>query len=464
MTELLRSLALRADTVVASMLKLPWGVGGPPLLGALPSLLQDPGPARRAPQMDIAARLPLLILPAGLPQQTRPVLVPVQAASRPKVIGNGTARASAAAAAAAAALHLRRRRQQRVRRRAQGGKAGGGANDEDEDEFDDENFSLVDMLIQKSRSASEFGISTSDWDEDFVEEVPEGFQESLRSGLDLVDARAGTWAVRLLAESEEDVPRYTLRLIPRPTFGLGLILNKQLVHSFTILRPLEENLKRLGVGYVETLTLHSEGGRMNFPFWVYDAVAEAYRQGLCTRVGVSHASARPRDLQEVAKALQARGVALSSMIFRLSLLNRSSLPLIQECKNLGVQAYASDPLGPDELASGRYTAANPTGGEVTLPRFSLAQLAPLRELHEALASVAGRVRRRLNEQDLEPAFPISTTQVALQWVRSKGASPLCSVSSKANAEAVIGCKGWELTAPEVEQLDKAAQAVKMRTH
>lgn len=440
------------------MLRQPWGSGCQPLPRCLPSLLQDITSSRDASKA-IVTRLPLLILPTTLPTPAQPLLLHVHGTPRPKAFRSKVMPASAAAAAMA--LHLRRRRQQRVRRRAQGEKGSGDAEDE-YDEEDDESFSLVNMLIQKSRCASEFGICTSDWDEDVFEQIPDGFPAALRSGLDLVDARAGSWAMRLLAESDDAVPRISLRIIPRPMFGLALILNKQIVKSFSILKPLEDSLNRLGVSYVETLTLHNEGARMSFPFWAYDAVAEAYREGLCTRVGVSHASASAKDLQDVAKAFQDRGVALSSMIFRLSLLDRRTLPLIQECKNLGVQAFACDPLGPDELASGRYTAANPTGGEVTLPRFSLAQLAPLRPLHEALASVATRVRRRLDEQDLVPAFPISTTQVALQWVRSKGASPLCSVSSKDNSEALIGCKGWELTGAEVDMLDKAADAVKMR--
>lgn len=445
------------------MLTPTWG-GGQPLPLSLPAILQDPSSTRQAPSADIAARLPLLILPAAAPQQARPLL-PVKTITQTKASrrnassssASAPATAASTAAVAALAVRLRRRRRQRVRRRAQGGKASGGSKEEDDDD-DDENFSLVDMLIKKSRSAAEFGISTDDWDEEVYEEIPEGFKEALKSGMELVDARSGSYAVRLLSECNEDVPRFSLRLVPRPTFGLGIILNKPLVHSWALLKPLEDNLDRLGVGYVETLTLHSDG-RLTFPFWVYDAVAEAYRRGLCTRVGVSHAAATPKALRDVAEALQARDVPLSCMFLRLSLLDRRSLPLLQECRSLGVQAFASDPLGPDELASGRYTAANPTGGEVTVPRFTLAQLSPLRPLHEVLANIAAKVRRRLDEQDLEPAFPISTTQVALQWVRSKGASPLCSVGTKANAEALIGCKGWELTSAEVEQLDKAAESV-----
>ena len=56
------------------------------------------------------------------------------------------------------------------------------------------------------------------------------------------------------------------------------------------------------------------------------------------------------------------------------------------------EVFASNVLGPDELASGRYTAANPTGGEISVPRFTLAQLTPLRPLHQALEDVVKGLR------------------------------------------------------------------------
>eukprot|EP00913_Durusdinium_trenchii_P000009 g8.t1 len=101
------------------------------------------------------------------------------------------------------------------------------------------------------------------------------------------------------------------------------------------------------------------------------------------------------------------------------------------------------------VRSGRYTAANPTGGEISVPRFTLAQLMPLRPLHQALEDVVKGLRIRAEKPE------ISTTQVALQWVVSKGASPLCDVTTEANAKAVTGCTGedgsWKLT-PEEEAM------------
>lgn len=328
---------------------------------------------------------------------------------------------------------------------------------EEDGEGEDSNFNLVDMLIKKSRGANELGICAADWHRELYDEAPDGYLEALGAGLDFVDVVVGNTSLPILANTPADVtPRFSLRLAPRPTLGLGLILNKALVKHWSVLGPLESSLSQLGVGCAETLTLHGSGaGRMNFPFWAYDAAAEAYNRGLCTKLGISHPNMTKQSVAKASEELQRRGVLLSCVYLRLSLLDRGALELVAECRRLGLQVFASGALGPDELASGRYTAANPTGGEISVPRFTLAQLLPLRPLHEALASVAAQARKRCEKQ-------IDTTTVALQWVCSKGANPLCDVASEANAKALAACRDWSLTQGEVEQLDKAADEVKTR--
>jgi len=325
----------------------------------------------------------------------------------------------------------------------------------DEEIGDDElKFEMIDALIAKSRNASEIGITTCDWHTEVYDEAPEGYKMLLDKGIDMVDVEVGSTAVTLLADVlTNDQPRYCMRLTPRPTYGFGMMLSKKLVYNWTVIHPLETTMKKLGVETAEMLMLHTEGGaRMNFAFWVYDAVAEAYRNGLCNKVGLSHANADISTVKRVQDELQRRGVPLSSVRLPLSLLDRSALELVQECKRLGIQVFATTPLGRDELASGRYTASNPTGGEIAVPRFTLAQLIPLRPLHEALANVAARVRSRTEKL-------VGTTTITLQWVRTKGASPFCDVESEANAKAILMCQDWKLEPDEVAMLDKAADEV-----
>lgn len=327
-------------------------------------------------------------------------------------------------------------------------------NEAAEEDGDDFNFDMVNQLIKKARGSTELGITTGDWHTELYDEIPDGYATALEGGIDFVDVVAGVTAMPLLRDAEtESSPRFCLRLTPRTTFGLGLIFNKALVHWFCVLGPLKSACKRLGVSSVNTLTLHSDsGGRLGFPFWVYDAVAEAYRSGLCMRVGVSHPNTSAKAVKKVADELQRRGVGLACVFLNLSLLDRRKLKIAEECKAMGFQVIATEALGRDELASGRYTAANPTGGEISVPRFTLSQLLPLRPLHDALANVAQRARQRCEK-------PIETTTVALQWVCSKGANPLCDVSTDTNAKALVACKEWALTPEEVTLLDRAADEV-----
>lgn len=329
----------------------------------------------------------------------------------------------------------------------------------DEGEVESTDMSFLQKLIQKQREATEIGICTEDWHPDLFDDVPEGYRDALEAGIDLVDVLANGNALKLLASTppKGSTPRFSVRVAPKPTLGLGYIVHRSVVQHYTVLSPLQQTMKRLNVGEIETLTIHSLGqGRMHFPFWVYDAVVEAYQKGLCSRIGVSHPNADIKSVLQARQELERRGATLSCVFVKLSLLQREATQLVKDCRAEGLQVFATEVLGPDELASGRYTAGNPTGGEICVPRFTPAQLMPLRPLHDALEEIARGLRSRCEKPEID------TTQVAMQWVISKGASPLCDVTTSNSAKAVAGCKGpdgWKLTPEEEARLDEAADEV-----
>lgn len=49
---------------------------------------------------------------------------------------------------------------------------------------------------------------------------------------------------------------------------------------------------------------------------------------------------------------------------------------------------------------------------------------------------------------------ITTTQLAINYVKAKGAVPLVSVTDMKDANMLLGTLGWDLTPEEVEKLDK----------
>jgi len=56
---------------------------------------------------------------------------------------------------------------------------------------------------------------------------------------------------------------------------------------------------------------------------------------------------------------------------------------------------------------------------------------------------------------------ITTTQIAINYVRAKGAVPLVSVTNPRAANELLGCLGWDLNEDEVEELEKACKSCGM---
>jgi aryl-alcohol dehydrogenase-like predicted oxidoreductase len=145
--------------------------------------------------------------------------------------------------------------------------------------------------------------------------------------------------------------------------------------------------------------------------------------------------------------------------------------LIDACKERGVIPLVRNPLD-GGLASGRYTATNPSGGEAggaasRYPFSKLEKLQPLHSVHETVAERASaRVKREV--RDVKDRYKsrygpgpkintdITTTQVAINYVIAKGAVPICDVRDSQQAEEILGCLGWGLTEDEVDMLDAAA--------
>jgi len=193
--------------------------------------------------------------------------------------------------------------------------------------------------------------------------------------------------------------------------------------------------------------------------------ALAHQRGLCSAVGVRGVRGGKAVLAAHA-ALAAEGVELASVGADLSLLDQSALAdgTLAACRQLGVPLLASAPLARG-LASGRFTAMNPTGGRDDessrasrgprggAGRFGFDELRRALPLHASLDRVARAVTRREKR-------PVTPAQVAINWVVAKGAAPLPGVCTLADAHEVLGCVGWALDDGDVAALDRAAAKAK----
>ena len=148
----------------------------------------------------------------------------------------------------------------------------------------------------------------------------------------------------------------------------------------------------------------------------------------------------------------------------------------EACKDLDITILCTNPLGPDSIGSGFYTALDPTGGETGKPRFAFADLDRLLPLHQALRNVAEIVTARLKDgwDDQQAAMKsdpksaatgapspplITTTAVAINYVISKGLVALPSCTSTREAGEVRAAVEWKLEREEVAVVDRAAGEV-----
>ena len=95
------------------------------------------------------------------------------------------------------------------------------------------------------------------------------------------------------------------------------------------------------------------------------------------------------------------GYSLASNQFEFSLVNRKAWKsgLIAACKSQGIFPVVSNPLG-DGLASGVYSATNPTGGKVSKKQpFEFKTLEKYTTLHDMMLTVQGKVQKRLEKEN-----------------------------------------------------------------
>mmetsp|Transcript_7599 Transcript_7599/g.18604 ORF Transcript_7599/g.18604 Transcript_7599/m.18604 type:complete len:280 (+) Transcript_7599:2-841(+) len=193
-------------------------------------------------------------------------------------------------------------------------------------------------------------------------------------------------------------------------------------------------------------------------------------QGTANFVGVQNVS--PLRMRRLNQKIESLGLAIATNSFEFSLTDRKKEKWIAACKTLGVIPLVRNPLG-SGLASGQYTATNPSGGVASAgTKFTFDTLEKWQPLHSVLESVAERVRTRLLKESRElkknrrsgpePKIntDITTTQVAYNYVVAKGAVPLAEVNSPTQAEELIGCLGWSLSDKEVGILESAAELCK----
>lgn len=175
-------------------------------------------------------------------------------------------------------------------------------------------------------------------------------------------------------------------------------------------------------------------------------------------------------LYKLQKYLRKEDEMVASNQFEFSLTNRKNEGMIAACKDMGITPICRNVLD-GGLASGKYTPTTPTGGKVSMDEggakgpYSLRTLEKLNALFQTMESLTTTVSKRIKSESLNkdkeqrPNFNsrITTTQIAINYVKAKGAVPLLSINNPREANELLGCLGWELNEDEVEELEKACK-------
>jgi len=166
-------------------------------------------------------------------------------------------------------------------------------------------------------------------------------------------------------------------------------------------KAIEGSGERLGTSSIDLYQVPANMFYIGAPGAVATALCAAMDQGLINNIGVKNMS-KSRMKSFNSKLNKIGGYTLTSNQFEFSLVNRKAWKsgLITACKSLGIVPLASNPFG-DGLASGDYTAADPTGGQVSKKKqpFDFKTLEKYTTLHDMMTTVQGKVQKRLEKEN-----------------------------------------------------------------
>ncbi|KAL7459757.1 hypothetical protein ACHAWC_011562 [Mediolabrus comicus] len=237
--------------------------------------------------------------------------------------------------------------------------------------------------------------------------------------------------------------------------------------SKAVVAAAEECCERMGVSSMSLFQVQNPyfyiGGSSALAEGMLDVISDDHSR----YVGCINMSAS--KLMKLQRKLRAQGEFIATNQFDFSLTNRKSLAMIDACKKMDIIPLCTNVLD-GGLASGKYTSVNPTGGEVSKGEgdtgpYSVRTLEKLDTLFKVQDSLRDKVNSRIGDKLLKyesgqaPKInrDITTTQIAINYVRAKGGVPMVPVNNVKMANEVLGCLGWDLSEEEVLELDKACK-------
>ena len=278
------------------------------------------------------------------------------------------------------------------------------------------------------------------------------FHTAIQGGLSLIDT-ADSYGVGQLNGRSEELLGFFMNNISESQRKALIIATKLAPFPWRLGREGFKNAflasqKRLQ-GKIDRGQLHWSTSR--YAPWqesqLLDGLGDLVDNGSIKEIGLSNFG--PKRLTWIYKKMKNRGIPIKSLQIQFSLLS----PLLQEkesiqsiCQELNIELLAYSPL-----ALGLLTR-NPD-------EHKLPQGVGRKILFRKLLPKTINLRKAI--KDIGKDREASQMQVALNWCRSHGTTPIPGLRSPFQAQEAINALNWEMNKEEKKYLDQASQECKV---
>ena len=275
-----------------------------------------------------------------------------------------------------------------------------------------------------------------------VENLKPVFEAAMKAGLNLWD----TATVYGMGESERILGTLA-KGVNRDDVAISTKFTPQIAEIFenSVEKMADASIERMDCGYIDMYWIHNP---MDVERWT-PGLIPLLKSGKVKRVGVSN-----HNIQEIERANEILGEAgfkVSAVQNNFSLLYRSSEKggVLDYCKKNGIEFWAYMVLEQGAL-SGKYNKENPLPEESDRGKKYNPVLPQLEALTNEMTAIGQK-------------YGASCPQIGIAWAISKGALPLIGATKERHVIEAAEAAKIQLTAEEVERLEKLADATGIDT-
>lgn len=205
----------------------------------------------------------------------------------------------------------------------------------------------------------------------------------------------------------------------------------------------EKSAELLGTDYMDFYWIHNP---MDAPKWVTELIPLA-KSGKIGKIGLSNHSLA--EIKEAAAILAKEGLKISAIQNHYSLLNRSSETsgILDYCKENDIIFFSYMVLEQGAL-TGKYDTDHPFPEESDRGRTYNPMLPKLEKLNKELEKIAD-------------CHHVATAQIPIAWAIAKGTLPIIGVTKVYQVEDAAKAAEVELSAEEIETMEKLADQAQL---